>query len=895
MNRTRAAVTGAAVVVATVLIASCSSSSSGGSAGSRAAAGGGAAASAPALDVLSILPPGDSGGPSQSQPSQSHMYDALTTVAPSSLTNAGLTSYYKPAPLDPAPADVVSRATPRPGVTILRDRFGVPYVYGRTDADTAYGAGYAGTQDRMFVMDALRYAGSGRRSELLGATPDNLAADADQLRQADYTPAEATAQITAVAQASPAGAELAQRLAAFVEGVNAARRAMCPTVTASTCPAPYRLLHLTPTPFTSADVVYAASLVGGIFGRGGGSEAANALFLRQLQAKLGQVAGQAAFKDLSDPLDPATPATDPDPDPYGAPGWVTAAAVALPDLNARVAAGTGGVPAAATPAGAAAAGTGGGAGGGSGRALALGIDTGLGATGLQATVPPSMSNALLVAGSHTADGRPIAVFGPQTGYQSPNFWDEMALHGPHYDARGVAFANLQFVILIGHGRSYAWSATSASGDVVDTVFDRLCNIDGRPATVNSTGYLDGARCVAMPTRRIVERAAGGAGPPIATVTDYRTRHGIVAYRTTADRVPVAVVSQRSTYGHEPDSVLGFAMMNDPTAIHGAADFIRAFSKVDFTFNWFYADTRDIATFTSGLLPIRAAGVDPTLPRWGDAKYDWKGFLPANKHPQAINPPDGYLVNWNNKPSVGTYSADNEWGWGPVQRVLALRDRLRAALAKGKVSRAQVVAAMTDASTVDVRGAYLLSQILAVVGDDPALAKYTALLRGWAASGAHRADPARTGHYLDSPAIALFDNWFPRVEKAVLAGRLGPLAGALPTAADNTPTGHSGSSFDNIASYSYVDKDLRAVLGEPVAGAYSQKYCGAGNLTACRTTLRASLAAAVASVSAAQKSADPSRWSYPTSRDEIQFMYLGTTVPAITWQNRPTFQQVVGSG
>ncbi|MGF7238728.1 MAG: penicillin acylase family protein [Frankia sp.] len=881
MNRIRAVATLAALVVATLLAASCS----GGSAGPRAGSGGGAAASAPAIKVLSILPPGSSSGPSQRR-----MYDALTTVAPPTLTDADLTRYYKPAPLDPAPADVVSRSTPRPGVTILRDTFGVPYIYGKTDADTAYGAGYAGTQDRMFVMDALRYAGSGRRSELLGATPANLAADAEQLRQADYTPAEAIAQINAVAKASPAGADLGRRLTAFVEGVNAARKAMCPTAAASTCPAPYRLLHLTPTPFTSADVVYAASLVGGIFGKGGGSEAANARFLRQLQAKLGDVEGQAAFKDLADPLDPTTPVTDPDPDPYGQPGTVARAAVARLDLKTKIAAGTAGVPASALPngAGGATADPGGGAGGGSGQTVALGIDTGLDETA-------SMSNALLVAGSHTTDGRPIAVFGPQTGYQSPSFWDEMSLHGPHYDARGVAFANLQFVILIGHGRSYAWSATSASGDVVDTVLDRLCNTDGRPATVNSMGYLDGARCVPMATRRIVERADGGSGRPIATMTDYRTRHGIVAYRTTADRVPVAVVSERSTYGHEPDSVLGFAMMNDPAAIHGPADFLRAFSEVDFTFNWFYVDNRDIATFTSGLLPIRAAGVDPEMPRWGDAKWDWKGFLPADKHPQTVDPPDGYLVNWNNKPSSGTYSADDEWGWGPVQRVLALRDRLRAAVAKGKVSRAQVVAAMTDASTVDVRGAYLLPVILAVVGDDPALARYTTLLRAWIASGAHRVDPSRTGHYTDSPAIALFDDWFPRVERAVLSGRLGSLAAELPAAVDNTPSGHSGSAFDNIAGYSYVYKDLHAVLGDEMAGAYARKYCGAGSLAACRTALRASLTAAVASVSAAQKTSDPSRWGYQTSRDEIQFMYLGASVPAIAWQNRPTFQQVVGSG
>ena len=212
------------------------------------------------------------------------------------------------------------------------------------------------------------------------------------------------------------------------------------------------------------------------------------------------------------------------------------------------------------------------------------------------------------------------------------------------------------------------------------------------------------------------------GKVVATLPDMRTRHGIVQYRTTAGGIPVAVVSERSTYNHEVDSVLGFAQMNDPDAIHGrpATSSTRSARSI-FTFNWFYVDTRDIATFTSGALPIRAKGVDPALPRWGDSKWDWTGSPALAQHPQVINPPSGYLVNWNNKPAVGTYSADDEWGWGPVQRVLTLRDRVEASIKAGKLSPATLDADMIDAATVDVRGAYVLKYMLAMVGDDPTLA------------------------------------------------------------------------------------------------------------------------------------------------------------------------------
>jgi acyl-homoserine lactone acylase PvdQ len=822
-----------------------------------------------ALNVLNVLPPGNTTGPSQRA-----MYDALNTVDPSSLTDDKLSTYYKNEALDPAPADVVKTENPRSGVTIKRDKYGVPYVYGTTDDDTAYGAGYAGTEDRMFVMDAIRYAGAARLSELLGPSASNLATDADQLRQADYTPAEANAQLDALSASGATGKTLVDRLDAFVDGVNAARQAMCPTITAATCPTPYRLLKLTPTPYTRADVVYAGSLIGGIYGRGGGQEAQNAVFLRQLQAKLGDTVGRAVLADLRDAQDPNTPVTDPEELAYGAPNDVDQAAVALPDVpskTVKIAAGTGGIPPSTTLSG---------AGAGGGETLADRLH-----------VPAEMSNALLVAGSHTTTGRPIAVMGPQTAYQAPNFFDEIALHGPHYQARGVAFANLQFAVLIGRGRSYSWSATSSSGDVVDTVVEKLCNLDGSKATIQSKAYLDGTDCKAMTgTPHVLKTSSGKV---IATLPDLRTRHGIVQYRSTVDGTPVAVVTERSTYGHEVDSAVGFTQMNDPNAIKSAKDFDNAFSKVNFTFNWFYVDTRDIASFSSGALPIRAKGVDPDLPRWGDAKWDWTGFLAADKHPQSIDPPQGYLVSWNNKPSAGTYSADDEWGWGPVQRVLALRDRVTASIAKGKLTRADLTADMIDAATVDVRGAYVLPDMLAMVGDDPALKPYIDLLKSWVASGAHRVDRDRTGHYTDQAAVALMDAWYPLVAKEVVTPVLGNLVADVPTSLDNTPSSGRGSSWNNVGSYGWVTRDLRAQLGTLKQGAMSQQYCGKGVVATCQSELRQTLTAAVGLLSVSLKTTDPSKWTYDKSRDDITFMYVGDTVKPIDWQNRSTFQQVIG--
>ena len=127
---------------------------------------------------------------------QLELYDKLNTIAPQDVTPQVLEELFKDAALGVDPDDVVETVRPREGVTVLRDRFGVPHVYGVTNEDTAYGAGFVGTQDRMFLQDALRHVGAARLTEFLGPSAGNLAMDRAQLRLSPYTVEEAERQIT---------------------------------------------------------------------------------------------------------------------------------------------------------------------------------------------------------------------------------------------------------------------------------------------------------------------------------------------------------------------------------------------------------------------------------------------------------------------------------------------------------------------------------------------------------------------------------------------------------------------------------------------------------------------------------------------------------------------------
>ncbi|MEV7395684.1 penicillin acylase family protein [Aeromicrobium sp. NPDC092404] len=830
---------------------------------------------------------------------QLEMYDALAKQRPGTITDAVVDKNYKKAGF--VPEKVVSTESPKPGVTIVRDAYGVPYITGKTYNDTMFGAGFAGTQDRMFLMDALRHLGAGRGAEFVGGTPGNIAMDRAQIRSAYYTPKEAADQLEIIAQENGAeGQRLLEGADAYLAGINAAQDQMCPLglPTGLECPAEYLALQKKPTPWTRADLTYVASLVGGIFGKGGGQEYANSMFYGKLVKKYGTAKADKMFAGLREKNDKEAPTTSTLSFPYDNKAFnPRQAGVAVPDVDGAHGTGSGDDVGSTSPI----------------ETLLDALKLGLTGVPSEVTTPSGtidlsslfsangMSNALLVGASKSKTGHPLAVFGPQTGYYNPQLLNEQVLMGPGVFARGVSFAGTNLVVELGHGLDYAWSATSSGSDNIDTVIEKLCNADGSTPTVNSTSYRkDGGACVPMQynehKQTVIPNISAPTLPKTIKMQVWRTNHGIVQTRTTVKGVPVAVVIERSTYGREAASILGFSRFNNPDYVKDATTFKQAANGIDYTFNWFYADDRDIAFFSSGRLPVRAAGTDTDLPRWSDKAYDPTGWLSAAKHPQQVNPASGYLASWNNKPARDFAAADDKWSDGSVHRSLALSRRTTKAIAAGKIGRAQLAGLVEDAATEDVRAKELLPELLKVLGDDPQTAEARKLLSAWHASGAHRVDYDRTGSYEHQAAIRIFDTWWEDGDKALAYDFMKPsigtdLARALPQPLDDHPRGGSGSAWLGSPWYGYIDKELRGLTGSTVQTPYPYRLCG--TLTTCRTTLRASLRDAVQRALTAQGATSPGKLTYDKSIDYIRPTTGGVvSVRPIDWQNRPTFQQVV---
>jgi acyl-homoserine lactone acylase PvdQ len=687
----------------------------------------------------------------------------------------------------------------------------------------------------------------------------------------------------------------------YVRGINAyiARAA----THSALMPVEYQVFGA-PQPWKPADVVAISSLIGGLFGDGGGGEVRNAALLRYLQGQLGLSAGSTAFTDFKAQNDPAAPVTVVDKAfRYEIPGHVNPATVAIPD---NPAAPLKGGPAGTIP---------GCTSGPLSKTSSPRSAAGLPVIESLLRVPAQMSNALVVGASHSASGHPVAVFGPQVSYFAPGILMQEDLHSPSYAAEGASFPGTGFVEL-GRGADYAWSATSAGTDITDQRLELICNPNGGPAPATGTFYLFHGKCVPM----VNEHFADVTG---LSHTIHLTVHGVVQGWTTARHgKPVAVVSQRSTYGHDVDSVIGFLRWGEPALSHDAKSWMTGASKIDYTFNWFYADNRDIAYYVSGLDPVRPSFVDPNLPTWGTGGAEWRGFLPSSRHVHEINPPQGFFDSWNNKPAPLFSASDGQYGYGPVYRVQMLTTQIRHQFAShhGKITRANLVQAMETAASQDLDGLTILPALLDAVrgrAEPPGVGQMLAALRAWHATGAHRLlSSAADTQYEQAAAVAIMDQLTPAVTRAIF-DPLFAAGGTSPNGYNVVPMGfvnepynggaHLGSAYDG-GWEGYTVKALGQLTGRPVAQPFSHavtaRLCGAGGLSKCGPALDAALASAYqALLKANNGAANVALWTADANTvatglampqyDAIGFRTLGIVgQPSIPWQNRPTFQQVI---
>src|SRR3954452_23460725 len=719
--------------------------------------------------ALNIMPSGEPGGlplPAGAD-TQAKMYDALTPlfdqVTPGDLTAAFKSERFGAADSCPCRTERV----PRKGVTIKRDRFGVPHITGRNRLDLDWAAGWVLEEDRGLLLAQGRYPARFAALDAPGINAFNLVTGLKQVTTTKQADRLITDEQTRALRARGAeGRAVLRDIDAYIEGINARLRRE----------------KSRQKPWTRADVYALNALAGQIFGQGGGDEVRRSQLLSALRKRLGNVSGTDGWNDLTEHVDADTPVTIAKRFPYE-------------DVPAQA----------------------------SGNAI---VDSTAQAPAARART--HASNFLMVAGRRSSNGHPLFVAGPQIGYFYPGLTLEMDLEAPGIQARGAAMPGGAGNILIGRGPDFAWSLTSAGSDTNDQFIETLCG-------GSSTRYRYKGKCRSMGTVNAGTIKGQGA-------VRYRTTvHGPVQGYATVGGKRVAITFKRSSFGRDVLWQILFKRLTDGR-VRDVRSFDDAAATSPFTFNVGYADSRHIATFSAGRLPIRDPRVDPRLPTRGTGEFEWRGFLSANAHPHIADPPSGALVNWNNKPAQAFGSSDAEWSYGSIQRV----QLLDAGIAARPVhDLASVTGAMNKAATQDLRAAgSMLPAVAAVLrtGPPPSARDQQMLdtLLAWRGAGASRLDRDLDGKMDAGAAPAILDAVYPRIADAVLSPVLGPQLPQLTALEGQTNSPASGFTGGRI---NYVDKDLRQLMGERFRSPLRTRFCGAGDVAGCRAALWEGLAPA----------------------------------------------------
>jgi len=205
--------------------------------------------------ALDVLPPGESGDlrfpPTASD--QLALYDGLTPHA--TVATRDLGRYFKSERFGVA-GRVLRIERPRPGLRILRDRWDVPHVYGKTRADVEFGAGYATAEDRYVFMEQLRGPGRIAALDVPGIDPFALATSGRQFVTTQANDQRLNEQRTVLLDAGPRGRQFLEDATNYLAGINTY----------------YRRKNIGLRPWTFADVVAVGALLGANLGVGGGDE-----------------------------------------------------------------------------------------------------------------------------------------------------------------------------------------------------------------------------------------------------------------------------------------------------------------------------------------------------------------------------------------------------------------------------------------------------------------------------------------------------------------------------------------------------------------------------------------------------------------------------------------------
>jgi len=680
--------------------------------------------------------------------------------------------------------------------TIYRDSYGTPHVFAEDNYGVYFGYGYAVAEDRLYQMEMLRRTAQGRVAQVLGSE----FVDLDRHIRTFYDHRAVTAQL----------AELTEQQLALLQGYADGFSRRVEEVLADRSLLPREFIDNQFDPATWQPYDVAMIFAGAIAHRYAdfNSELENLTILQSLQTEHGAEQGLAMFnmsKWLTDSDSVTTvPAQQLDNiQSQLAPADYLSSLPAAPRA-ARVAIDSNGYFAGITR----------------DPVVAAQFNTLLADHGFNFSPEYApASNYWATAASKSADAEGVVVNGPQFGWGTPSYVYGIGLHGGDFNLAGNTLLALPS-ILFAHNNKISWGSTAGLSDQVDVFIETL-----NPA--NPEQYLHNSeyRDFELWQERIEVK-----GAEAISVTARRSIHGMVVEHDPEQEL--AWSRARSWEGGELDSLFGWIALSKAETLDQAQE---AIASVTTNINFYYTDTLGNIGYThGGRYPQRHPEQDSRLPTPGTGTLDWQAMRPYSDNPSARNPAQGYLSNWNNRPSRGWQSSDL-WtlSWSASERVALINRQLEK---KPSLTVDEVWGINQLVSDAELTWPFIAEHLLRAADNVPLTgeaADALTLLTDWDGRWQLTAE----GHY--GPEPALMQAWIDRLLVRVFADDVGDLL--HPWYANNKtfhhpqgPSAHPavGSKIivrtldllarGELPSYNFFNQEsVQAVLSETFTAAVNQ--------------------------------------------------------------------------
>ncbi len=469
-------------------------------------------------------------------------------------------------------------------VSVLYDSLMVPHIIAQNDEDLYYIQGYITARHRLWQMDLQTRAAAGKLSEVLGEK--TIEFDRRQRRIGMVRAAEKS--LTAM-MADPVSAMVVKQ---YTAGINA----YISELKYKNYPLEYKLMNFYPEPWTELKsallLKYMANMLSGYEND---LEYTNAL----------KIFGEDAMAVLY-------PQYYPNQQPIVPTGTIFEGNVILPE-NENIIADVKGISSVIT----------------------------------DKPDPNNGSNNWAVAGSRTANGKPILCNDPHLGLNLPALWFQVQLTAPGINCYGVSLPGAPCII-IGFNDSIAWGVTNSERDVRDWY-----NIKFKDDNRSEYSYDNNW----MPTKKVVEKIK---------VKGHKALHDTIVFTHLGPIVFDRNFELKDKPQHQRvDLALKWQAMEPSNELMTLYKLNRGKNYTDYekalvhfecpAQNFVFASASgDIAIWNQGRYPVRAMGHGKYLLDGSTSATAWKHYIPQSENPHIVNPQRGYVSSANQHPTDQTY-------------------------------------------------------------------------------------------------------------------------------------------------------------------------------------------------------------------------------------------------